>query len=67
MSCTYNYNVPCVLIWIYHILIGLFLIYLGYLVVEKKNINKYVGITLFVIGVLAILYNLHLWYTKRNT
>ena len=59
---SYSYNVPVQVIWSTHILIGLALLYLGYLIVEKKEINKYIGITCIVLGVLAMMYHSHLWY-----
>ena len=41
---TYHYGVPGKLIWISHILYGLFFIYLGYRLLENKPINKYISI-----------------------
>ena len=62
MTQTYHYGVPAKLIWIQHILFGLFFIYLGYRLLENKPINKYISILLIVMGVMAILYHSHLWY-----
>ena len=61
---TYHYGVPGKLIWISHILYGLFFIYLGYRLLENKPINKYISILLIVMGVMAILYHSHLWYNN---
>lgn len=58
----YHFGVPGWVIWTLHILIGAFYVYLGYAIVEKKPINKYIGVTLIVIGVLMALYHGHLWY-----
>ena len=63
---TYHFNVPAVLVWVSHILIGLLLIYVSYLIIEHKNINKWLGILLFVIGLIGALYHIHIWYVERS-
>jgi hypothetical protein len=63
---TYHFDVPAVWVWISHILIGLLLIYIAYLILEKKTINKYIAILLIVIGVIAIFYHAHIWYIERQ-
>ena len=40
--------------------------YVAYLIVENKPINKYIGILLLLIGVIAILYHAHIWYVERS-
>ena len=44
---------------------GLFLAYLGYIIVNQKSINKNFGILLVVLGALAALYHAHLWYLHK--
>lgn len=65
MTETYHFGVPAVAVWSSHIIIGLLLLYVGYLLIEGKKVNKWVAITLIVIGVLAILYHAHLWYYDK--
>lgn len=63
MAGSYHFDVPAVAVWASHIIIGIFLLYIGYLLVEGKKVNKWIGITLIVLGVIAALYHAHLWYT----
>jgi hypothetical protein len=59
----YHYGLSGKIIWSTHILLGIFYVYLGYLIVEQtKVINKYYGIALIVLGFLSTLYHSHLWY-----
>ena len=62
---SYSFGVPGSVIWSFHIIFGLFLVYLSYMSLEGKcnEINKYVYIALLCVGVLAILYHTHLWLT----
>ena len=62
----YSFGVPGTVVWSSHILIGILLAYIGYLIVEKKHIDKYLGILLIVLGVLAAIYHLHIWYTSSS-
>lgn len=66
MTQTYHFGVPSVAVWTSHILIGLFLAYVGYNMIENKKLPKYVPITLIVLGVLALLYHAHLWYYVKS-
>jgi multidrug transporter EmrE-like cation transporter len=45
---------------------GLFFAYIGYLLIEGKKVNKWIGISLVVIGILALLYHSHLLYVKNK-
>ena len=58
----YHFGVPGFLIWISHILIGILLSYVGYQLVFKKNVNHNIGLLILVIGIIAILYHVHIWY-----
>ena len=53
-------------VWTAHAIIGLLLMYVGYLIVKHKTVNDNVGLVVFVLGVLAILYHFHLWYEERK-
>lgn len=63
---TYHFGVPAVLVWVSHIIIGALMIYLAYLIIEKKPIDKWVGILVLLIGVIAIIYHAHIWYVERT-
>jgi len=64
-SSEYHYGLSGQVIWLSHILLGIFYVYLGYLIVEQKQIlNKYYGVVLIVLGVLSALYHAHLWYNE---
>ena len=65
-TCTYNFGIPCAAIWTSHILMGIFFTYIGYLLIEGKKVNKWIAISLIVIGILAALYHSHLWYSKNE-
>lgn len=63
---TYHFGVPAVLVWSSHILIGILLVYVAYLIIEKKQINKWLGIVLLLIGLIGALYHAHIWYVERK-
>jgi multidrug transporter EmrE-like cation transporter len=65
-DCYYNNDIPCSVIYSSHILMGIFFAYIGYLMIEGKKIDKWISISLVVIGVLALLYHSHLWYSKSK-
>ena len=62
----YHFGVPGYIIWISHIIIGLLLSYVGYNIVFNKKINNNIGLIVLVIGVLAAIYHIHIWYDKSN-
>jgi len=55
-------DLPDELIWISHIIMGLFFIYVGYSVLVRKQLAPYISVGVVVLGALAILYHSHLWY-----
>ena len=65
-ACTYHFNVPCSAVWASHIIMGIFFTYIGYLLIEGKKVNRWLSISLIVIGVLAALYHTHLWYSEKK-
>lgn len=65
-DCTYHFNVPCSTVWLSHILMGIFFTYIGYLLIEGKKVDKWISISLIVIGVLAVLYHGHIWYSDKK-
>ena len=58
----YSFGMPNEAIWGSHILMGLFFIYVGYELVMKRKLSIAVALTLVVLGALAVLYHIHLWY-----
>jgi uncharacterized membrane protein len=62
----YHFGVPGSIIWISHIIIGLLLSYVGYNIVFNKKINNNIGLIVLVIGVLAAIYHIHIWYDKSS-
>lgn len=59
----YHFGVPGYAVWTSHILIGIYLVYVGWVLYDKKRLDKYAPIVLIVLGVLAALYHSHIWYT----
>jgi len=64
MSGTYHYNIPGLLIHIIHIILGAWLTYLGYNKITKESIHRYNYDVLLVLGIIVVLYFIHLLYEK---
>lgn len=62
----YHYGIPGFLIWIFHIIIGLVLFYLGYKIINNQPISQFYALTLIVTGTLAIAYHAHLMFVNMN-
>ena len=58
----YSFGIPSPAIWTSHIIIGFFLAYIGYMLLNNKPINQLSIIFLIVLGVFASLYHAHLFY-----
>ena len=58
---SYHFGVPSWIVWMQHIIIGILLIYVGYIGINKGIISRNMSIVVLVLGVLAALYHLHLW------
>ena len=58
----YDFGVSGVLIWSFHMIIGIFFVYVGYAVLLHKRLPPYISVSVIVLGVLAFLYHAHLWY-----
>ena len=57
---TYSFGVPGLLIWIIHISVGLFLLYIGRIALNGGKINRNAALTLAILGSVASLYHSHL-------
>jgi Kef-type K+ transport system membrane component KefB len=55
-------DLPEELIWISHIIMGLFFIYVGYSVLIRKQLPPYISVIVVLLGSIAILFHAHLWY-----
>lgn len=62
----YHFGIPNETIWISHILMGLFFIYIGYELLMKRKLPIYISLVLVVLGALGALYHLHLWYEESK-
>jgi len=62
----YHFDVPGEAIWISHIIMGLFFVYVGYSILLFKRLPQYISVSVIVLGVLAILYHVHIWYYALN-
>lgn len=58
----YHFGMEGWLIWLSHIIIGSYLSYIGYSLLNNKNIRQIDSLILIVLGVLGALYHLHTWY-----
>ena len=58
----YSFGVPSEAIWGSHILMGLFFIYVGYELIMKRKLSTPIALIVVVLGALAALYHIHLWY-----
>ena len=60
----YSLGVPGLLIWVTHIVLGAYFIYLGYTLFSNKM--KIHSLLLFSLGLLMALYHAHLWFLHSN-
>ena len=59
---TYSFGVSNEIIWISHLLMGLFFIYVGYEIIIKRKVSIPVALIIVVLGAVGALYHAHLWY-----
>ena len=62
----YHFGIPGFLVWSSHIVIGIFLMWVAYMIIMKNNISIKTGLILFVIGSMAALYHVHLSFYHFN-
>lgn len=63
----YSYGVPEYVIWLLHLIVGLILIYVGYMAINGRPIGQILAIVLIVGGAMAILYHSHLMFFGPNS
>ncbi len=63
----YHFGVSNELIWSSHLLMGFFLIYVGYELIMKRRLPEYVALVVVVLGAVGALYHAHLWYEQLSS
>lgn len=64
---SYSFGVPGYAVWTSHILIGAYLVYVGWvLLYNKQKLDKVAPVALIVLGVLAALYHAHIWFVSGH-
>lgn len=62
----YSFGLPGIFVWVFHILAGIFLIYLGNELLNNRQIDSRLAIVLIVVGSLAAAYHSHLLYLDQK-
>jgi hypothetical protein len=62
----YNFGVSGILVWNFHMLMGIFFVYIGYVILLNKCLPPYISVSIIVLGVLAFFYHAHLWYMSSQ-
>ena len=62
----YDFGVSAILVWSFHMSIGIFFVYVGYAILLHKRMPQYISVSVIVLGVLAFLYHAHLWYNSTH-
>ena len=57
---TYQFGIPGVVIWSFHILMGLWFVYVGRMALNEGIITRNTALILVVLGALAALYHAHI-------
>ena len=63
----YHYNLPGSVIWTMHIIIGIFLMYIGYMLLNNNNIHQLYTLALIILGSLGTFYHLHIWWVETGS
>lgn len=58
---SYSFGIPSFVIYSTHIIVGLYFVFLGYLLMNSVKFRLH-SIILIGLGVLMFFYHLHLWY-----
>ena len=62
----YHFGLSGIVIWLTHIILGLYFCVVGYMMLNGHKIHKVVSLSFIVMGVLMLLYHAHLWYDSAN-
>ena len=60
----YGFGVSAILVWSFHMVMGIFFVYVEYAILLHKRMPPYISVSVIVLGVLAFLYHAHLWYNS---
>ena len=60
MAHQYSFGVPGLIIWVSHIAIGLFLLYIGRMALNGDKLSRNIALSLAILGALATTYHLHI-------
>lgn len=63
---SYHFNIPKILINIIHIIVGVWIAYLGYKTIKNIKIEKYNYNILVFLGILLLIYFIYLFYKNIN-
>tara|TARA_B100000902_G_scaffold390452_1_gene439387 strand:+ start:717 stop:1097 length:381 start_codon:yes stop_codon:yes gene_type:complete len=66
MDDKYRYNIPKIIIHVIHLIVGLWLAYIGYKKITNQTISDYNYPILIGLGALVIVYFIHLLYKNRS-
>ena len=64
---TYSLGVPGPVIWIWHILVGLVLLYVGYNLLNDRPIPTALIYAFLIVGPAAIVYHSYLYYANSRS
>lgn len=62
----YHFGVPGELIWSFHILLGMFLMYIGYQIVKNRGVSQELGMAIVILGSLSIAYHAHIFLVEKH-
>ncbi len=60
----YSFGLPGPFIWTFHIVFGILLAIIGFRLLNNKPVGQIVALFLIVLGILAMAYHSHIWYTR---
>ncbi len=65
----YSFGVPGKVVWTVHIIVGLFLFWVGYRLLNNQPVDQKVALILVILGPIVAAYHSHLFYinTIRDT
>ncbi len=63
----YHFSLPGSVIWTMHIIIGIFLMYIGYMLLNNKKIHQLYTLALIILGSLGTFYHLHIWWVHQSS
>jgi Na+/H+ antiporter NhaA len=58
----YHFNIPSEFVWMSHILMAFFFVYIGYEIIKRRKIPDYMAIIIIILGATGGFYHTHLWY-----